>query len=61
MTTPPPSKPNRVRDRLKRKLIKAVLLAAAGIAMGELCPLLPPGGQIACHLASKIVSLFYAP
>ena len=43
--------------RRRKRLIRSVVVVAAGIALGQLCPLLPPAHQILCHLAAKIVSL----
>lgn len=48
--------PERLAKRRKR-LIRAGVSILAGIALGQLCPMLPPAQQAICHLAAKLVSL----
>ena len=46
------------RKRLARKWSLRMLGLAVGVALGELCPLLPIEKQVFCHLAAKLLALF---
>ncbi len=54
MGSPQPRKP--LTASQKRALRIAAVIA--GIALGQLCPLLPVEKQFICHFAAKIVALF---
>jgi hypothetical protein len=42
----------------RNRLIRIVISVSLGVALGYLCPLLPPQHQALCHLAAKIVGFF---
>ncbi len=54
MDTP---KPNKLEAR-RRRLARIAAAALVGIALGEICPLLPPAAQAVCHIAAKVLAVF---
>lgn len=53
---PPPKVAKRKR---RRKLTFRLLAIAGGVALGELCPLLPVEKQMFCHFAAKLAALLW--